>query len=195
MSEHSSPSVKSPPITSAFPFPSYYNREPFFTLQPILNTQKKQLQMWQELILSYTRYHKIYELDINEYIKRGSELFNNEKIKRKLSQETIVAIFNEIVDSGYGEWLDKDKSRALVWWRKPDEWASIIYQWVVDSGQTDSILTVWEIQKGDDTKNLEFHEINTNILMKALKSLEKQGKAQIFSGSENNLGVKFFSTH
>ncbi|GAM20002.1 hypothetical protein SAMD00019534_031770 [Acytostelium subglobosum LB1] len=178
---------------STFQFPSYYNREPFFTLQPVLNTQKKQLQMWQELILSYARFHKMYVMDIVECIKNDSVLFNNDKIKRRLSLETTKMIFEEIVDNGYGEWLDKDKNRVLVWWRKPEEWAAMLYKWVCDSGHTNSILTLWEIQKGEDTTNLEFHDIDTTTLMKALKVLEKQNKAQVFSGSDNNLGVKFFS--
>jgi hypothetical protein len=40
----------------------------------------------------------------------------------------------------------------------------------------------------------EFYELETRVLMKSLTALEKQGKAQIFTGNTNdNLGVKFFS--
>lgn len=38
------------------------------------------------------------------------------------------------VKSGNLEWLDKNKSRCLVMWRRPEEWGKLIYQWV--SGNT-----------------------------------------------------------
>lgn len=28
------------------------------------------------------------------------------------------------------EWLDKNKSRCLVMWRRPEEWGKLMYQWV-----------------------------------------------------------------
>lgn len=31
------------------------------------------------------------------------------------------------------EWLDKNKSRCLVMWRRPEEWGKLIYQWVSQS--------------------------------------------------------------
>ncbi|KAN0034880.1 hypothetical protein ACTFIV_001416 [Dictyostelium citrinum] len=186
-----------------FQFPPYYQKEPFFTIQPILNTRKKQFQMWQDLILQYCRHYKIYELDINESIKSNSVLFNNEKINRKLSREALKSIIDDIIDNGFAEWVDsgsskeKDKNnnnnnRVLIMWRKPDEWASHIYKWVTDCGLLNTVLTVWEIQNGDDSKKQEFHQLNTTILMKALKVLEKQSKCQTFSQDEN-VGVKFFS--
>ncbi|EGG17860.1 vacuolar protein sorting 25 [Cavenderia fasciculata] len=177
----------------SFQFPSYYSREPFFTIQPVLNTRKKQLEMWIDLVLSYCRYNKVYEIDINEYIKKDHKLFYNEKINRRLSNESTKIIFEEMIEIGNGEWLDKDKNRVMVWWRKPEEWATLIYKWVLDSGQTNQVLTLWEIQKGDDTKNQEFYDLDTNVLIKSLKVLEKQSKAQVFQGTDSNLGVKFFS--
>lgn len=32
--------------------------------------------------------------------------------------------------SGNLEWLDKNKSRCLVMWRRPEEWGKLIHQWV-----------------------------------------------------------------
>ena len=32
--------------------------------------------------------------------------------------------------SGNLEWLDKKKDRCYIMWRSPQEWGSIIYQWV-----------------------------------------------------------------
>lgn len=86
----------------------------------------------------------------------------------------------------------QSKTRITVHWRRPEEWGNMIYKWVADMGKLNTVLTVWEIQNGEDSENQEFHELETKILLKALQSLEKQSKATIFSGSsEENLGVKF----
>ena len=39
---------------------------------------------------------------------------------------------------------------------------------------------------------LEFHGLDNETLMKALKQLESEGKAEIFNSSEGNIGIKFF---
>ena len=50
-------------------------------LQPVLETQRKQMDMWIDLILSYTQHIKTYQIDATEATKMP--LFNNTKINRK----------------------------------------------------------------------------------------------------------------
>jgi len=41
--------------------------------------------------------------------------------------------------------------------------------------------------------SIEFYELDTALLLKALRVLEAQGKAQLFSGKQTDeMGVKFF---
>ena len=61
-----------------FEFPPFYHMPPSFTIQPVLNTRKKQMQLWIDLILDYSKAHKTYEYDITEATK--SPIFNNTKI-------------------------------------------------------------------------------------------------------------------
>eukprot|EP01119_Soliformovum_irregulare_P018524 TRINITY_DN56_c0_g1_i1.p2 TRINITY_DN56_c0_g1~~TRINITY_DN56_c0_g1_i1.p2 ORF type:complete len:179 (+),score=31.46 TRINITY_DN56_c0_g1_i1:49-585(+) len=176
----------------AFQFPSYYSMPPFFTIQPVLNTRKKQLQIWVEMILGFSQANKKFEYDITESSK--SPLFCNAKINRKMSPEGIRMIFEEAVLLGNGEWTDKDKNRITIYWRRPEEWGELIYRWVNQCGKLNTVLTVYEIQEGDDSEGQEFHGLETRVLLKALNALEKQKKAQVFTGSsDDNLGVKFFS--
>ncbi|PRP78288.1 hypothetical protein PROFUN_13822 [Planoprotostelium fungivorum] len=173
---------------TSFHFPAFYELPPTFTLQPVLNTRRKQLDMWAGLVLDYCKYHKKYSLDLEEELRSKDGLFHNPRIER------ILSIFDEIVSRGNGEWETKEKKRLTIHWRKPEEWASMIYRWVNDRGQTDAILTLYEIQQGDDSAGEEFHGLDTKVLIKALTCLEKQNRAQIFSGNNNeDLGVKFFS--
>ncbi|CAG8572215.1 13868_t:CDS:2, partial [Acaulospora colombiana] len=66
------------------------------------------------------------------------------------------------------------KAAALIYWRKPEEWASLIDKWVLDSGLNNSILTIYEIAHGEETEGLEFHGLDQTILLKALDILVKR---------------------
>lgn len=48
-------------------------------LQPNLETQKKQVTAWCDLVLAYHKHHKIYTLDVKEAV--SSPIFNNSKIQ------------------------------------------------------------------------------------------------------------------
>lgn len=83
---------------------------------------------------------------------------------------------------------------AIVWlyWKRPEEWATTIYDWITSTGQTNSILTFFELTQGDMAHTTDFHELPEPILRKALDVLAKQGKAQVFQGvGEQGDGVKF----
>lgn len=47
-----------------------------------------------------------------------------------------------VLTSGNLEWLDKNKSRCLVMWRRPEEWGKLIYQWVSHQTERQGVLSV-----------------------------------------------------
>ncbi|PIK53067.1 putative vacuolar protein-sorting-associated protein 25, partial [Apostichopus japonicus] len=63
-------------------------------LQPNLETQKKQVTAWCDLVLAYHKHHKIYTLDVKEAV--SSPIFNNSKIQRKLSEEEVTKILDAL---------------------------------------------------------------------------------------------------
>uniref|UniRef100_A0A8C2A8U1 Vacuolar protein-sorting-associated protein 25 n=1 Tax=Cyprinus carpio TaxID=7962 RepID=A0A8C2A8U1_CYPCA len=134
----------------SFEWPWQYNFPPFFTLQPNVDTRQKQLAAWCSLVLSYCRHQKLYTLDVLE--AQESPVFNNKKIERKLSVEAIQVVFEELRKKGNLEWLDKNKSRCLIMWRRPEEWGKLIYQWVSKNGMVNSVFTLYELANGDDTE-------------------------------------------
>ena len=89
-----------------------------------------------------------------------------------------------------------ETSRCLLYWRKPAEWADIIYAYYYSTGQLGSVLTIAEIFYSDDTKGEEFYELPESMWRRVLAILEKQGKAHLFDSekveSSMNLGVKLF---
>ncbi|KAJ3042369.1 Vacuolar protein-sorting-associated protein 25 [Rhizophlyctis rosea] len=123
----------------------------------------------------------------------GRDLFNNDKIKRRLTPPAIKDIIDELVRRGNAEWESPSKERCLILWRKPEEWGALVYQWAFDRGHTNSVCTLYEILHGEDTEDQDFHDLDERIMKKALESLAKSGKAQLFTGSsDSDLGVKFF---
>ncbi|XP_034050175.1 vacuolar protein-sorting-associated protein 25 isoform X1 [Thalassophryne amazonica] len=158
-------------------------------LQPNVDTRGKQLAAWCSLTLSYCRHHKLYTLDVME--AQEGPVFNNKKIERKLSVEAIQVVFEELRKKGNLEWLDKNKSRCLVMWRRPEEWGKLIYQWVSKNGMVNSVFTLYELSNGDDTEGEEFHGLEEWMLLRSLQSLHTDGKAEIIT-MDDGKGVKFF---
>lgn len=61
----------------------------YFSLQPNIDTRRKQIEAWCDLILSYYKQKKLYMLDITEAL--SNELFYNKKIDSILwSDHTIL---------------------------------------------------------------------------------------------------------
>lgn len=90
------------------------------------------------------------------------------------------------------EWIDGgSKSVAWIWWRRPEEWAGIVADWVEATGQKNVVLTVYELLEGEATMSQEWHDMDADVMLKSLNILVKRGKAQVF-GSEGQEGVKFF---
>lgn len=57
------------------------------SLQPNLSTREKQLEAWSRLVIDYCQYHKIFIVDLTEYLR--SDLFCNSKLNRKFHFFTV----------------------------------------------------------------------------------------------------------
>uniref|UniRef100_A0A673K913 Vacuolar protein-sorting-associated protein 25 n=1 Tax=Sinocyclocheilus rhinocerous TaxID=307959 RepID=A0A673K913_9TELE len=158
-------------------------------LQPNVDTRQKQLAAWCSLVLSFCRQSKLFTLDVLE--AQESAVFNNNRIHRKLSVEAIQVVFEELRKTGNLEWLDKNKSRCLIMWRRPEEWGKLIHQWVSKNGMVNSVFTLYELSNGDDTEKEEFHGLEDWMLLRSLQALQADGKAEIIS-MDDGKGVKFF---
>ena len=175
-----------------FAYPDFYNFPPFFTIQPVLATREKQFVLWRELILKYTASKKIKILSIYD-----KELWINNKIKRQLSTDAIVQICNDFILHGHGEWLEvtNDGNRHTsmrIFWKQPEQIANDIYIWAEQNGYISSIVTVYELHSGDDTIDASFHNVDEDILRRALAILQQQGKCTIFQGDTSDEdGIKF----
>eukprot|EP00246_Nothoceros_aenigmaticus_P010992 TRINITY_DN2818_c0_g1_i1.p1 TRINITY_DN2818_c0_g1~~TRINITY_DN2818_c0_g1_i1.p1 ORF type:complete len:179 (+),score=29.79 TRINITY_DN2818_c0_g1_i1:211-747(+) len=172
----------------AFKLPYFYNYPPYFTLQPVRDTREKQVQLWKELILQYCKQHKIFVINLEEEFP----LFANPAIERRLSYDAREIFLGALVSEGRAEWLDKSHRKCLVLWKRIQDWADLILQFVRENGTEDGVMTLEEIRSGDDTRGTELANIDRTVLVRALKLLEQRGKAAIFRGaSTDDEGVKF----
>eukprot|EP00937_MAST-01D_sp_MAST-1D-sp2_P003046 g3046.t1 len=173
---------------SEYAFPAHFSFPPFFTLQPAQATQQKQLELWRSFILGWAQHHGQSTISVAEWPH-----FGNPAIKRRLSAEGIACVVEYLVAHGYAEWEDATHARVRLMWRKAAEWAAQIYDYAVENGMIGNVYTVYELHSGDDTVGAPFYGIEAWVLLKALHTLEEEGKAQLFTASsDDDAGVKFF---
>lgn len=174
---------------STFSYPWEYQFPPFFTIQPNAETRKTQLEAWRALILDYCQHHKIHQLHLRDWLNKPP--FYNESIDRRLTPESMKVVIGSLVERRLAEWIDgKDKETCLIYTRTPEQWAQIIYNYVKKNSLQNSILTFYEMLEDEDKKESEFHQLDEVIFLKALKILEKSGKAAVIE-IDGNKGVKF----
>jgi ESCRT-II complex subunit VPS25 len=185
------PSSVTPATT--FTYPPIYSFPPFWTLQPTLSTRSAQFRKWSSLILSYCSNQRLFRLHLSEAL--STPLFHNSTLTKRL----ILGEARELIDwmcSAEGdkraEWIGEGKKEVCwIWWRGLEEWGDLVAGWVEETGQKNTVLTVYELLEGEGTVGQEFHGMDKEVMQKALGVLVKRGKAQVF-GSEDQQGVKFF---
>lgn len=160
-----------PPLTTAkptpsspFTYPKSYTFPPFFTLQPNLQTRLSQLRKWSRLIQRYCRHHRIFKLSLLAAL--DTPLFRNAELKKRLGLGDAVEVVDWMTRDEGGrraEWLGEGmggvegkKERggggtAWVYWKRPEEWAEVIAGWVEDTGQKNTVLTLYELVNGEMT--------------------------------------------
>ncbi|KAL4859553.1 Vacuolar protein sorting-associated protein 25 [Chlorella vulgaris] len=175
-----------------FVFPIFYNFPPMYTLQPVKESQQKQRLLWKDLILRYCKHHRIHVVFAAE--ADDFPLFHNKAINRRLSREVKVLLLDDLVRQGSAVWLDKGQRSALVMWRSIKEWADVIYAWARGCGFEDTVVTVEELQTGVFVAGTEMEGLHREVLVRAVKLLEQQGKAKLFKGEAgDDEGIKFFT--
>ena len=154
-----------------YKYPRSYFFPPFFTLQPNTTTRNAQFEKWSSFILSYCRHHRIWRLSIIDAL--DMPLFHNSELRKRLSLHDA----REVVDwmtrqegSERAEWIGKEGEKSVAWiyWRRPEEWAEVLGDWVgtlfsprvrrgteltglqvEETGQKNTVLTLYELTEGE----------------------------------------------
>ncbi|KAL4953903.1 ESCRT-II complex, vps25 subunit [Aspergillus filifer] len=157
------------PSNTPFRFPTLYAYPPFFSLQPNTTIRHSQLQHWSSLIQSWCRHHRIFKLSLVDAI--DAPPFRNSELKKQLALADARTVLDwmsrgdEEAGAGTGagagglggggrraEWVDGlAKTVVWIWWRRPEEWAALLAEWVENTGQKNVVLTLYELLEGEAT--------------------------------------------
>eukprot|EP00741_Cyanophora_paradoxa_P003275 tig00000691_g3183.t1 len=178
-------------MAQQFKMPPWHDWPPAFTVQRAAATQQKQLQLWSQLVCDYCRAYNLQALELND---PNSPLFANSRIQRRLTKEGLDLLANHLIGQGMAAWAPNSNARLLIYWRRPEEWASMLHRWVVEQGRDGQVFTLFELREGEfgGRVGAEFRSIDMDLLLQALRHLESQGKARVMrnaAGAEE--GVKF----
>jgi ESCRT-II complex subunit VPS25 len=162
---------------------------PFYTIQPVEVTRKKQLELWRQLILKQLGGNQLMIIDLESF-----ELFSNPNIRRALNLDGRRVICESLIEMGMGEWEDaRVQSRFRVFSRSPQAWAKVVLEWARMNGKLgQEISTFYEIHSGEDSEGTELEGLNPDVLLKSIKFLEKEGRVFLYPGANlDEMGIKF----
>lgn len=83
-------------------------------------------------------------------------------------------------------------STIVLFWRRPQEWATLISEWVDQTGQNGSVLTLYELVESAGIAGREFRGLHPAVLKAVVDVLVARGKAVIMRGDNGIVaGLKF----
>jgi len=180
--------------SSGFLLPSIHSAPPFFTEQPNPSTQSIATEQWIRLILTYARHRRLFILRVEDAETAESdwaEILRNERINRKITPNHLSNIMEAMAETNLAIYEPPKQARSiLIYWRLPEEWAEVLYQWVVDSGQLNTIMTFYDIT--DPPVESALTNIPEPLLRKAIAILGKTSRSQMIAITDGE-GVRFLA--
>ncbi|KAK8898871.1 Vacuolar protein-sorting-associated protein 25 [Tritrichomonas musculus] len=155
-----------------FKFPDYFDYPPFWTKQPNEEMFEKQVELWSSLICSFCKTINKSKIEINTVL--DSPLFTNEKIKRRLSRETLMAILEKMEKIGLVRFVS-ERTSAIIFWISIDDWAKKLLDYANKYGN--GPYTFYELVEGDSAPNRPFKGMDYETCAEVVNYLESQGKA------------------
>lgn len=178
---------------TVFKPPAFYNFPPFWTLQDVMDTRRRQCGMWCELILNYCKAKKLTHLVVADELSKPGGLFKNESIERQLTTESAVFFLDQLVAVENAHWTDNKKEIVRIITRRPAEWVTVFRQWVESKGVNGLVFTYFDLREGEETARTMFHMMDKDDMRKTIKLMAEQKLAEIVADVEDfdECGVKF----
>ncbi|KAF8902415.1 ESCRT-II complex subunit-domain-containing protein [Gymnopilus junonius] len=184
---------------SGFLLPSIHSAPPFFTEQPNPTTQSTATEQWIRLILTYARHKKLFNLRVEDAEIAESdweEILRNERINRRILPNHLSNIIATMVSKNLAAYEPPKQARSvLVFWRLPEEWAEVLYDWVrlyqlvsCFHWPLNTILTFYDIT--DPPSGSPLGNIPVPLLRRAIVILGKTGRSQTIAITDGE-GVRF----
>lgn len=108
---------------------------------------------------------------------------------RTVTSSYFRTVLEDLASRGNVEWTDKGKKRCYVYWKSPQQLGQRLYAWAEANGLVNTVMTTHELLMGDDSEGQPWFNLNKEVFVKAIRTLEAEKKAELFDDQE---GVKFF---
>ena len=151
--------------------------------------------------LSWTNNYRITSLSIEGIPKHSqlevplsllSSIFINKTINRQVNSDFQKLIVKHLIHNKKAEFINPKKPElgVYIYWRSLVDWGDLLYQYVDDTGQKGTVLTIYELTKSEETTvPQDLHNLDETFLVKIIKDyLIKQGKAQLLIDENNEIG-------
>ncbi|QRV74071.1 vacuolar protein-sorting-associated protein 25 [Ceratobasidium sp. AG-Ba] len=183
---------------SGFTLPSIHSYHALFVHQPNPTTEASSFAVWSQLITSYARFRNLFTLRAEDAgIKDGlwAEILINPRINRGLTEKHLETILAKLVANKMAEFEPSNQTRSvIVYWRRPEEWAEALHDWANQTGQLNTILTLYEIQNPDVPS--AFTDIPLPLLRRAIDILMRTSRAQYIEGTAGgHMGAAYSAEH
>ncbi|CAN3372635.1 vacuolar protein-sorting-associated protein 25 [Diutina rugosa] len=187
-----------------YEFPKLHSYPAFYSKQRNLTILDYQLEGWTQLILDYCRHFKVTSLTIQgrpKYSQSESDLdrlpsiFENKTIDRVVTQQFRQEIFRHMVQKQVAATVTPGKfdQGIYVYWRSLDEWGEMLYDHAVQTGQLDTVMTIYELTSEDSSLPEPLKQLDQAFLLTIIADLKKKNKVQILKEGGTVAGVKFGS--
>ena len=153
-----------------------YNFPPFFTLQPVASTRKKQIIAWGTILQNYCMTKKLTEIDLT------CEVFENKQINRKLSNNDIQEIFLQLSQMEivkFSASANESKDKVIVLYKSLSSWADSLFTAAKNLNWT--VNSVYDIINGEDTESYDFHGQSEELVLGSLVRVSQSGHPKISS--------------
>lgn len=155
---------------------------PLYTLQPVESTRAQQLRVWVDLVHDWAARSGQWR-----FLARECPVFANAAIRRRLPPDGVAAVEAALLQDGRAE---RAGDRVQLYQRRPADLARELWDWVSANDMLDGVYTVFELHADQGP----CRGLDAALVRKALSVLERDGRAEVFTGSTtDDEGVKFLS--
>lgn len=148
--------------------PAIHGFPPFYTLQPNGETQTAQLDQWCSIVVQWAAAEGVWALDAKGDPlppSKTATIFANGAVSRKCSQELLAAVFAQL--RARGNALDGPDGTLLLLPRPVSFYADELRTKLEESGVTNVMLTLYELQEDYTTLPMSHLQLALNVLQDA----------------------------
>ncbi|CDW78292.1 UNKNOWN [Stylonychia lemnae] len=141
------------------------------------DTRERQMKMWSDLILAYSKSKGLYSISLGELY--NSPITQNSEINRRLSMDSILQVSEWMTKNKFADFASASKEKIFVYWRSVQEVAEAIFKWADKNAKIGSVETLVDICEDGESKGEIFHRMPIEIVLKACQALQEVGKAEV----------------